>query len=65
MSPKYISLKIAEQVGMITVEKPIIATINAICLGDGLEIALCCGIRIATAHALFRPTRSGDRDHAR
>lgn len=33
--------------------KPIIAAINGYCLAGGLEIALCCDIRVAAAHAQF------------
>jgi enoyl-CoA hydratase/carnithine racemase len=33
--------------------KPIIAAINGYCLAGGLEVALCCDIRIAAEHAQF------------
>lgn len=33
--------------------KPIVAAINGYCLAGGLELALCCDIRIAAEHAQF------------
>ena len=33
--------------------KPIIAAINGYCLAGGLEIAICCDVRVAAEHAQF------------
>ena len=39
--------------GIDNVRKPLIAAINGLCLGGGLEIALACDLRIASENAKF------------
>ena len=38
---------------LLGMEKPLIAAIHGFCLGSGLEIALCCDLRIAAPDAVF------------
>ncbi len=40
-------------------EKPLIAAIHGFCLGSGLEIALCCDLRLATPDARFGLPETG------
>jgi len=37
----------------LSIDKPIIAAIHGYCLGSGIEMAMCCDIRLATEDAQF------------
>src|SRR4030042_5523177 len=43
----------------LNIEKPLIAALYGYVLGDGLEIALCCDIRIASEDAQFGMPETG------
>jgi enoyl-CoA hydratase/carnithine racemase len=55
--PEFLSELMADGLRLLNLiqdlEIPVIAAINRVCFGGGLEIALACHIRVASANALF------------
>jgi enoyl-CoA hydratase/carnithine racemase len=43
-----------DMLGIAACEKPVIAALNGLTIGGGLEIALCCDIRLAADHVWFQ-----------
>ncbi|NQV81233.1 MAG: enoyl-CoA hydratase/isomerase family protein [Alphaproteobacteria bacterium] len=50
---KYDSISTGFVEALATIEKPTLARINGYCLGGGLNVALCCDLRIASADSQF------------
>ncbi|MDA0369511.1 MAG: enoyl-CoA hydratase [Proteobacteria bacterium] len=50
---KYDAISTGFVEALATIEKPTLARINGYCLGGGLNVALCCDLRIASADSQF------------
>ena len=50
---KYDTISTGFVEALATIEKPTLARINGYCLGGGLNVALCCDLRIASADSQF------------